>query len=150
MKIELISNDSFNIFINKEYFKDVNFQDKDNIIDIVKDLVLRLKNKLCMNGFYKVKAYVNERVGLFLDVLKIEEIEFSNNIDLRVIVCLNENVLFELEDICDLPKNIKVRSFHNKYYIDIDDVDNLYDILEFGRFVYGNELNKVLNGSKLL
>lgn len=150
MKIELISNDSFNIFINKEYFKNVDFQDKDNIIDIVKELILRLKDKLHMNGFYKVKAYVNDRVGIFIDTLKIEELEFSNNIDLRVIVCLNEDILFELEDISQLPRSIKVRRLYNKYYVDIDDIDNLYSILEFGRFIYGNELNRILSKAKVL
>lgn len=92
MKIELVSKDSFNIFINIGYFKEVKFNDKDNIIDIVKDFILKMRHKLKMSGFYKVKVYVNKKVGMFLDIIKIEDIEFSNNIDLRVIVCLNEDI----------------------------------------------------------
>ena len=150
MKIELVSKDSFNIFINRGYFKNVKFNDKDNIIDIVKDFILKIKNKLKMSGFYKVKVYVNEEVGMFLDIIKIEDIEFSNNIDLRIIVCLNEDIYFETDDYYILPNDIKVRYFLGKYYVNVNEVDNIYDILEFGRFIYGNKLKDIINKSKVL
>lgn len=150
MKIELVSKDSFNIFINIGYFKEVKFNDKDNIIDIVKDFILKMRHKLKMSGFYKVKVYVNKKVGMFLDIIKIEDIEFSNNIDLRVIVCLNEDIYFETDDYYILPNDIKVRYFHGKYYVNVNDVDNIYNILEFGRFIYGNQLKDIINKSKIL
>lgn len=150
MKIELVSKDSFNIFINIGYFKEVKFNDKDNIIDIVKDFILKMRHKLKMSGFYKVKVYVNKKVGMFLDIIKIEDIEFSNNIDLRVIVCLNEDIYFETDDYYILPNDIKMRYFHGKYYVNVNDVDNIYNILEFGRFIYGNQLKDIINKSKIL
>lgn len=150
MKIELVSKDSFNIFINKGYFKEVKFNDKDNIIDMVKDFILKIKHKLKMCGFYKVKVYVNKKVGMFLDIIKIEDIEFSNNIDLRVIVCLNEDIYFETDDYYILPNNIKMRYFRGKYYVNINDVDNIYSILEFGRFIYGGQLKDIIIKSKIL
>ena len=70
MKIELISNDSFNIFINKEYFKNVDFQDKDNIIDIVKELVKNV-----------VEAVVDEFEEMLKDVDEVCDEELKKVFD---------------------------------------------------------------------
>lgn len=150
MKIEFISNDSFSIFINKNYFKNVDYSDKECIIEVVKNLILKIKSKLNMCGFYKVKVYVNKKVGLFLDVIKIENIEFSNNVDLRVIVGLDEDIFYELDDILFLSRDIPIRKLNDKFYVNVNDIDNIYDILELGRYVYGDELRDVLNKSRML
>lgn len=150
MKIEFISNDSFSIFINKNYFKNVDYSDKECIIEVVKNLILKIKSKLNMCGFYKVKVYVNKNVGLFLDVIKIENIEFSNNVDLRVIVGLDEDIFYELDDILFLSRDIPIRKLNDKFYVNVNDIDNIYDILELGRYVYGDELRDVLNKSRML
>lgn len=150
MKIEFISNDSFSIFINKNYFKNVDYSDKECIIEVVKNLILKIKTKLNMCGFYKVKVYVNKKVGLFLDVIKIENIEFSNNVDLRVIVGLDEDIFYELDDILFLSRDIPIRKLNDKFYVNVNDIDNIYDILELGRYVYGDELRDVLNKSRML
>jgi len=150
MKIELVSKDSFCIFINSGYFKGIKFNDKDNIVEVVRNFILRMRHKLKMSGFYKVKVYVNKKLGMFLDIIKIEDIEFSNNIDLRVIVCLNEDIFFETDDYYILPSNVKMRYFHGKYYVNINEIDDIYNILEFGRFVYGNQLKDIIDKSKIL
>lgn len=149
MKIEKITDDKYTIFINNIYLKIENFDDKEEIIKNVKDVIMKIKNKLSLRGFYKIKVYVNKRIGLFLNLVRLEELDFSNILDLRVIVYLNEEVYFETEDIDILPSNKKIHILNNKYYCNAKYLD-IMKIVEFGRFVYGIELSKLLNKSHVL
>ena len=145
MKIELVSDNSFTIFINNKYIKSIDYDDKNEIVDVVKDIIFKFKDKLNLRGFYKVKVFVNSKLGLFLNIIKIEDMEFSNSIDLRVIVCMNEKIYFKTAYYEVIPENIKTKFIKNYFYIDVDDIDNVFDILEFGKFVYGDTLYKQIN-----
>lgn len=145
MKIEVIDKNSVFIFINSEYLKNSDLSSKEEIVKIVKDLVIRFKNRLSLHGFYKVKVFVNKRVGLFLDIDKLEDIEFANTVDLRVIAYLDDKVFFESEDFDILPKESMIYYFNNKFYCNVDDIPNIIKIADFGRFLYGKEVIQVMD-----
>ena len=87
MRIEINSADKIFIFIN---ILNVSSTEKSDLIDTVKDIIIKYRNRLKLRGFYKVKVYVNERVGLFIDLCKIDDIDYSNALDLRVLVFYDE------------------------------------------------------------
>lgn len=144
MKVEVSSSENFSIFINNSYIDISDYTDQDKLIEIVKNLVKKMKTRLNLKGFYKIKVYVEETVGLFVDAVRLDNLEYSNSLDLRVLVFLDEKVYFETEDyflISDCPN---IRFSNNLYYCSVEDISNIYKLVEHGRFVYGEELNKIL------
>ena len=100
MKVEKINDDDIDIFINPYNFKKLSVYDKESILEFIKEFILIVNKRYRINlsGFYKIKAYFNQKVGLFLNVIKIDENEFSNEVDFRIVLFLNEKFLFEVDD----------------------------------------------------
>lgn len=146
MKIELVDKDSFSIFINRLYIKECDFSSKQDITDVVKELVYQLKGKLHLCGFYKIKVFVHDKIGLFLDVFRLEELDYSNTLDLRIIIYFNEPIFFGVDDYFLIQDAKKIWFFDNQYYCLVDDIlDQFYSLSEFGSFVYGKEAGRLLN-----
>lgn len=150
MKIEVMSKECFSIFINRLYFSMIDYSDREQLVEHVKKILKKMKSRLNLRGFYKIKVFVHEKVGIFLDAIKLEDLDYSNALDLRVIVFLDEKIYFETEDYFVIEHIPGIRYYRNKYYCLVDDIDNLYEILEFGKFIYGEEVVQMLNHSVAL
>lgn len=151
MKIEMLTKDSYKIFVNKLYIKDIDLNDKDVIILAVKDIIQKLKQRLQLRGFYKVKVFPSKNIGLFIEIIQLEDLEFSNNLDLRVVVYFDEKIFFETEDYFVIQKYDSIIFFDDKFYCLIDDYfEDLLEIVEFGRFIYGKEVINLLNKGTIL
>ncbi len=142
MHIEVNSNNIF-IFVNIFY---VNSLEKESLIEQVKNIIIKYKSKLNLKGFYKVKVHVCEEVGLFIDIYKIDDIDYSNSLDLRVLILFDDIFYFETEDYFILEGIDNIRFYNNKYYCLVKDVD-VSKVIEFGRVIYGDEVIKMLNSS---
>lgn len=148
MKIEVIDKAKICIFINKEYLGDIKFNSKEDIILVVKDFIVKYKKRLNLRGFYKVKVFANKRVGLFLEVNRLEDIELSNTVDLRVIVHLDDKVYFMTDDYEILPsENTDVYYYNNNFYCDVDNISDVLKVVEFGKFIYGEEVIDMLDNA---
>lgn len=151
MKVEIVDSGAFSVFINRLYAKNCDFSSKETIVSFIKVFMNKLKNRLHLRGFYKVKVFVHEKIGLFLDIIRLDDIEFSNVLDLRIIVYFDENIFFEVDDYFIIEDFPNIRYFDDKFYCLIDkNCDQLYKIIEFGRFVYGDEAFKLLNKGIIL
>ena len=69
-----------------------------------------------MKGFYKVKVHVGEDIGLFIDIYKIDDIEYSNSLDLRILIFYDDTFYFETVDYFVIENVDIVRYFITKYY----------------------------------
>lgn len=143
MHIEIISNNKFFMFVNANY---IDSFERDSLTLKVKSIIMKYRLKLELKGFYKVKVFVNEKVGLFIDIYKLDDLDYSNTLDLRVLIFFDENVYFETDDYFLLEGISNVRYYDNKYYCLADSID-IYKLVEFGRFIYGDEVNKMLEDS---
>ncbi len=151
MRIEMFGKDMYSIFLNKKYINNILLSSREEIVGCVKTILYKLKTRLKLHGFYKVKVYPQEKVGIFLDVIKLDESDLSNNLDLRIVVYLDEDIYFETEDYFLLEDYKDIRYFDGLFYCKVDDnFDKLLEKVEFGRFIYGKEVNKVLNNSLIL
>ena len=150
MNIKLTSKDTYKFYINKLLFKgDLN--DKEQIIDFVKQIILKKRKSLNLRGFYKVLVYVNKEIGLFIDMTKLEDSSYFNNLDLRVIVNNPSDIYFETEDYFLISDYKDIRYYNGKYYTLVDDCfDKIMEKIEFGRFIYGEEVINVLANSTIL
>ena len=126
MKIEVISNKELFIFVNSLYIKVNNYSNKDEIISVVKSFIIKLKNRLKLRGFYKIKVYVKEKIGLFIELLKLEDIDRLDGLDLRVIVYFDEDIYFKTDDFFVIFGLPNIRYFNGYYYCLVDDIFDEY------------------------
>ena len=151
MRIESYGKFDFKIFINSDYIGDLDYSNKELVINFIKKLLVKLKSKLSMRGFYKIRVYPNDKIGMFLDVTKLDDIDLSNNLDLRIIIMYDEDYYFETEDY-DLIKNCNDLRYKDGFFYCLVDnsFDKVLEKVEFGRFIYGKEVINLLNNSKFL
>lgn len=142
MKIERLGKQQFFIFVNSLYLSNVKYN-KEEIIDFVKALLFKLKYRLLLQGFYKVKVYLHSKVGVFLELNQLEVAEYNYSLDFRVIVYLDEKVYFKTEDYFVLP-SCDVYYADGYYYCNVDFIPNIERIIEFGEFIYGKNLYSVM------
>ena len=150
MNIKQISKDNYKIFIDKFYFV-TDLDEKEQIIDFVKDIIMKKRKILNLRGFYKVLVYVNKKIGMFLDMIKLEDSSYFNNLDLRVIVNCDSEIYFETEDYFFIANGKDIRYLDGKFYLLVDDsfmekIENE----EFGRFIYGEDVINVLANGVIL
>lgn len=151
MKVEKINDDLINIYFNPYYFKDIDLNNKLELIEVIKDLIKKAESryKLFLSGFYKIKVYPNKKLGVFLNIIKIDDNEFSNTTDFRIVIYPNEKFFLETE-LYELFNNVEMRYCNNKFYIDIDDVDNILPISDMVDVIYGSDVKKLLSNSIII
>lgn len=150
MKIEALTKDNYRFFINKLLIK-INLENKEDIIDYVKEIILKKKKTLNLRGFYKVIVYVNKKCGLFMELVKLEDSNYFNNLDLRVIVNLEADVYFETEDFFLIKKALEIRYNAGLFYCLVDDsFDEKFEKAEFGKYIFGDDVINMLAKSIIL
>lgn len=138
MKIEKIE-DGYKLFIQNIYFKDINWNDKECVIERIKEIITKIKKRynLKIKGLYRVKVYPS-KIGVILYVLLLDEENYSNiDLDLRIIVVFNKDVYLKIEDssfIDRLPYTYK-----DSYYINVEDITNIDKYIEYGSIVLEDE-----------
>lgn len=151
MRIESCGKDDFSIFINDGLIKDVIYESKDELIKFIKDFILKIRNKLGMRGFYKIRVYPQEKIGVFLDVLKLDDIDLTNNLDLRVIIMNDDKFYYETDEYERIENCNDKRYMDGLFYCVVDDsFDKILEKVEFGRFIYGKDVINLLNNSLIL
>ncbi|MCI8346875.1 MAG: hypothetical protein HFJ12_02880 [Bacilli bacterium] len=146
MKVEIINSDIISVFINNFYFKDVDLTKKIEFVSIIKDLITKIdtRYKLNLNGFYKIKVYPHKKIGVFLDIIKIDDNEFSNGADFRIVVYQNEKFFLQTECYEQINSDIKKRYYNHNFYIDINDIDDIYQLTDIGTIIYGDSVKEML------
>ena len=151
MKIEVSGKNNYNIFINRQYTGNMDFFNKEELISFIKEFILKIRSRLNLRGFYKVKVFPQNYVGLFIELIKLDDLEFSNNLDLRVIVCFDEKFFYETDDYFLIENCNEKRYLDRKFFCIVDDCfEEILSKVEFGRFIYGKEVINLLNKGRVL
>lgn len=137
MRIEKVY-DKFYIYLNKLYVE-CDFSDKKSIGEFVKDYLVHYSKHLGLYGFYKVKVYCNELVGLFLEISCLEKND-DNKLDLRLLVFLDEDVFICYSDYFVLECDCYY--YDGLFYTEVVDKINL---LDFCNYIYGDKVLEVKN-----
>ena len=118
-----------------------------NINDYIKNLILKLKRKyrIKMCGFYQINVYKNSKVGMIIDIIKEDDMDYFNDlVDLRIKIYDNSDIYFSFSDyFLNIKKDVNV--LNNKYYIDVNLLTKEEFLLmtEFCNYVYGKELDTI-------
>lgn len=150
MRVEIFSDGEISIFVSSSYKGICDCYEKEKLVEVVKDVVKKLKRKLKLKGFYKLKVFFNKVVGIFIRAIKVDEVEYSNVLDLRVIVYTDQDIYFETDDYFRIKDVKNVRFYKNKFYCLVDDIFNIYKVVDWGRFIYGEEVLDMLDNSCLV
>lgn len=138
MKIEKIE-DGYKLFIQNVYFKDINWNDKESVIERIKEIITKIKKRynLKIKGLYRVKVYPSS-VGVLLYIILLDEDNYSNlDLDLRIIIIFNKDIYLKIDDssfIDNLPYTYK-----DSYYINVEDIDVIEKYIEYGSLVLEDE-----------
>lgn len=138
MKIEKIE-EGYKLFIQNVYFKDINWNDKESVIERIKEIITKIKKRynLKIKGLYRVKVYPSS-VGVILYILLLDEDNYSNlDLDLRIIIIFNKDIYLKIDDssfIGNLPYTYK-----DSYYVNIEDITNIDKYIEYGSLVLEDE-----------
>jgi len=117
---------------------------KENINDIneyIKKVILTLKRKYKIDifGFYKINVYKNNKIGVLIDIIKEDDIDyFKDLLDLKIKVYENSKMYLKFNDyFLNEKKNIIIKN--NNYYIDIDNLreKELIKMIEFCEILEG-------------
>ncbi len=155
MRLELVSDNEFVVFINSLYFPIDEGLDKQNLSRTIKSLLSKLdKNyNLSLKGYYKVSIYHNKKIGSYLVLEKLEDFIIDvTTIDLRVIAYLNEEFLLEFDDYEKIPLGKSIFYLNNMYYLSVNDVsdEEILSLCDWSRIVYGDVVSNIKRVGKKL
>ncbi len=142
LKIEFNDLDCFTVF----YITDDIFSTEDEYKVLFKYLndVLYKRYNYSLHGFYDVTIYFYK--GIY--VLDFELIDDYGRKDFNVTLFLNSNMLYEFEDISLIDKE-KIY-YDNKFYVELDNMLSDIRLYEYGKIVYGKDVDKILNEGILI
>ncbi len=122
----------------------------DTIYQDIKELFQRFQKRLGLNGFYRVVVSL-KKIGVFMEVIKIEDAFYKDTLDLKIEVKDSLDVYYSTEDYFLVKDFSIVRYFEGKYYALVDDsFDELFEKVEFGDFVFGKKLDSILCNSVVI
>ena len=124
----------------------MDFNSKESIASYAKTLVLRLKRiyGIVLQGFYQMKIFVNDFVGMFIELVKLDDFEFElMTIDLKVIIFFHQTFLLQCTDLDFLDRFSNVYFMAPYYYGVLRKDEFLLPDLEYGKLVYGRMAGEV-------
>ncbi len=131
MKIDKIDIHNYNVYV---YYD----------LDDIEEFIISLKDKLRLQGFYKVYTCHN-KYGLFIQLFYLEDSFYSDTLNLKIVELDDMKIYFKTDDY------YLIKDFNNKYYYQnyyyclIDDsVFDLFKMIEFGEFVFGDLVVNIL------
>lgn len=147
MKLEVFDDKKMVLYLSNYFF---NSTEKEIVTKEIKNIFIRLIKyyHIKINGFYEVFVLENKKYGTILEIKKRDELLFNPDlIDIKVRILKNINIYLKTDNYFILEKYQNVYYFNNNYYIKIDDVDHIIDIIEFVSIEYmedDNYLKKML------
>ena len=143
MKVEKISNDDFRIYI---YFSAIQ---TDNVYEDVKCFLKKFQKKWKLDGFYLVSVCL-KKYGSFLILHRVDDSYYRGTFDLKIIL-ENMDIYFKTTDYFLFSTCCSAYYHKGFYYFLMDDiVDEILPKIEFGSFVFGEEISDIIGKSYII
>ena len=86
MKIELLDDYNYTLYLNNLYIKDLNLDNKEDIENYLKKLFLIIKDRydIDISGMFEIDIYVNNKYGIVIDIFK-EDLDRNSLISFEVV-----------------------------------------------------------------
>ena len=143
MKLEIIDNDSYKIFINNLYCNKVNINNKEELGKYIKDIILKVRKlyNVILHGLYEVHVYVVKFIGIILEIKNIDSY-LSKTIDLKIIVHNDEEIYLQVYRYELIEKYNGIKYFNNYFFLNINELkkEDVYSIIESSKIIFGEDL----------
>ncbi len=156
MKIDVLEDNTFVVYLNKYYIKEIENINKDNIQKYLKTIFLCLKKKYGVNiySYFNIDCYINKSYGLILEVRE-EPVGFhffTKKTDMKLTFYNNSKILYNIDDyfIKDILKNNDYKLYirENQFFLDMDNLDekeSAYIIENTKKIIYGENIQSIIN-----
>ena len=151
--MKLIIDDGINIYLNKQYLKNVDLNDTKTIKNIIKKI--NTKYNIDIYGYIETKIYIDKNYGIIIN-LKKEELDyfdyFNDEIEMNIEI-INDSFLYKIEDYNkDLIKDKTIYKYKDNLYINIDKIDNinLGKIIEISEITYGEKAQNIIEKNNII
>lgn len=146
MKLEILDEDSYKIFINDDYIKQIDINNKEDLSNNIKSIIVKIKKvyDIILEGFYEVHVYPINNIGLILEIKNIDSY-LSKNIDLRIIVHNEEEMYIKFSRYELIKKYNNIKYLNNYFYLNVNEINkkDKYHLIEFANIIYGDDLLEV-------
>lgn len=143
MNLEIID-DKYVLFVNNYNFSDY---DEKELSSFLKDVFLLLSDVYSINlyGYFLVDIYIDKKVGIYVEISKIDScISYSKKIDTKVSLIIDSFYL-KTKDLSKIIGYRPIYCLDNYYFVSTEDVDNIFDIIEYCEIVYKRESDFINN-----
>lgn len=146
MKLEILDEDSYKIFINDDYIKQIDINNKEDLSNNIKSIIVKIKKvyDIILEGFYEVHVYPINNIGLILEIKNIDSY-LSKSIDLRIIVHNEEEMYIKFSRYELIKKYNNIKYLNNYFYLNVNEINkkDKYHLIEFANIIYGYDLLEV-------
>ena len=135
MKIK-INNDLIIVYLINTFFDDL---EKKELIIRIKEVFIRLIEyyNFDLKGSFECILYENKKYGTIMEIKNHDELLFPRDlIDIKVKLYKNSKFYFKTIDYFIISKYQDIYYDKRYYYIDINNIDNIIDVIEFGDILY--------------
>jgi len=145
MKIKMENEEKIVLYLYNYFFKNL---EKDVVTKEIKNLFIKLiKNyQIKINGIYEVVVFENLKYGTILEIIKKEELLFHPDlIDIKVKIIKDSSIYLKTNNYFVLEKYHNIYYLDKSYYININDIDNILNLIEYVDIIYNQNSNYLTN-----
>lgn len=137
MRLEEISSGNYQIYVNQGCYQNLDISKKEVIADYAKELVLKLRHHfgISLYGFYEMKIYVADSIGMFIYLKRLDdEDDYFSSLDLKVMIFLHQKFYLKTPNFDFISTCPTILYSKGYYYIELSSI-NLFFYLELGEIV---------------
>ena len=127
--------------VYKEFIQNFDIYDTDNILELFKSILMKLKSKYKINGLCYIDVYVNEKYGMIIEINNVYK--YDDEMDIKISFHVDSIFMNEINfDVNDIDCYEEIYYYDDKYYAN-------YDIVHDSNIIYKNSLDIINNGIRI-
>ena len=127
MNISYINDTDFKLFLNNNFFEEIEYESKEELMALLKAIILKLKKSygIIVSGFYEVNIYILKKIGIEFHFTKNNDSTFSNKVvDLKMTIHLSPNVYLKFNNYDYVSEYSNLRYSEGNFYLKPDLLDD--------------------------
>ncbi len=112
--------------------------------DTIEKIILKLGKRIKLNGFYNAFLTI-KKFGIFLILKKVDNSYYKETFNFKIINKNNLDVYYKTDDYFSINEKKGILYYDGWYYQLLDDSFNAIKSMDFGEFVFGDDVTRMLD-----